>query len=45
MDVASLLRGIEKDLWYGFEDLVYLLLKVHVQESVSFIKHQMLQQF
>lgn len=34
--------------WYlgdGFEDLVYLLLKVHVQQAVSLIQHQMLEQF
>lgn len=34
--------------WYlgdGFEDLVYLLLKVHVQQAVSLVQHQMLEQF
>lgn len=30
--------------WYSFENLVNLLLKVHVQQPVSLIQHQMLQQ-
>ena len=28
----------------GFEDLIYFLLKVHVQEAVSLVQHQMLEQ-
>lgn len=34
--------------WYlrdGFKDLIYFLFKVHIQEAVSLVQHQMLEQF